>query len=201
MALPKKIKLPPVFRGDTWEGVALLRRSIRAAEGATFAATAADDLLTLAGHGLTDGTRVQVGATAAGLTAAAILHVINAAADDLQVAETEGGDPVNLTADASVVLYVVSSPPVALVSARAQFRLDGPRGALVLDLDSESDPAGVVIDDADAWMVNLPEVAAGFSRAGTLYWDVETTDADGAILTPWVGTIEVADDVTRTAAE
>lgn len=199
MALPKKIKLPPVFRGDTWPGVAGLRRSYRAATGKTFAATAADDLLALVGHGWTDGVRVQVGAAAGGLAASAILFVVDATDDDLKLSETEGGDPVNLTADALVVLYRLTAPAVALAKATAQFRLADEKGRVVLELSSETDPAGVEIEDADNWVVNLPEVVAGFSVAGSLVWDIETEDAAGTIKTVWRGTIEVGGDVTRIA--
>lgn len=71
----------------------------------TGAATAADDLITLTSHGLTNGDTVRftsVG-TATPLTTTDVYYVVSAAANTFKVATTKGGTAVNITADGTVI--------------------------------------------------------------------------------------------------
>lgn len=66
------------------------------------AATAADDLLTKAAHGLTDGTRVTVTTAVGGLTVGAAYYVRDATTDTFKLSGSSGGAVVNITADGTV---------------------------------------------------------------------------------------------------
>lgn len=188
--------MPSVVRGDSWEGISSLRRSLRSETGESWTASASADTLTSAGHGKSNGDRYMVTTAAAGLVTGQVYHVINATTDTIQLSEEAGGSAVNLTADASVTLYAVTAPAAAVASAKLHFRLGSKRGSSQLELTSASG-GGLTINDADEWIFSVAARAAGFSRAGTLYWDLEVTDADGSVVTPIEGTLEVLDDVSR----
>lgn len=53
----------------------------------------------------------------------------------------------------------------------------------------------ITIDDATTWEITVPVQALDL-ESGTWDWDFETTDANGTVLTLYVGTIKVIGDVT-----
>lgn len=79
----------------------------------TFAATAADEKLTLTAHGLNNGDRVFIAdpaaAAAVGLSAVPVYFVVNKTANDLQVSLTAGGAAVDVTANGNVSLSKVGT--------------------------------------------------------------------------------------------
>lgn len=191
---PGTYTLPAAVRGDTWPGIATMQRWVRG-EALAGTANAATDAITALGHGLVDDDAVILAAAAAGLEAGAIYYVTGATSDTFQLAASAGGEALALTTGA-VTVYPLEAPATPVASARMQFRLDATDGPLVLALTSEPE-GGLVIDDAAAWVFSVPARTPGFPRAGTLYWDLECTDDDGAIETWVTGTIEVQADVSR----
>jgi hypothetical protein len=198
MSAAQNYTLRPIVRGDTWKGIPLIRRSTRPATGKSSVANASTNVFTSAGHGWTNGQRLYAGVTAAGITAESRVFVISATTDTFQVAPTAGGAAIDLSAGTQT-FYAVTVPAVALSKVRMTFRLESTDGSIVLELSSLGDEPTITIEDADAWEISVPPVAAGFPRAGSLVWDIEYIDENGGISTPIIGTIEVGSDCTRKA--
>ena len=103
------------------------------------------------------------------------------------------------------VLINGAQPAATLTSVAMEFRDEND----VLGHKFSSAPGAgegtITISDAATWEVIVPEqlldLDAGTSQNGssnkkTWYWDFETTDSDGVILTLYKGTIKVLEDVT-----
>lgn len=77
-----------------------------------FTATAADDTITSAGHGLTDGARIVFkgdGTLPGGLTAGVRYFIRDVTANTFKVAATQGGSAIDLTSDGEGTLGVVKA--------------------------------------------------------------------------------------------
>ena len=96
---------------------------------------------------------------------------------------------------AALTIQVNGSPPVAaLASARMQFRADKSSPSPSASLATAD--GSIAIVEAANWELTIPPLSLPLT-AGTWYWDLETTDATGAVKTYLAGTLQVIQDITR----
>ena len=85
--------------------------------------------------------------------------------------------------------------PSPFVSGRIQFR--SLRGTLGYELsteeDSGEDKGTIIVIDADTWEFEVPVQPLPL-EVGLWEWDFETIDADGVVLTPYEGMLQVNQD-------
>lgn len=196
MSRPATRNLPYLHRGDDWNGIPTQRVRLKAAASVSGTADAGTDVITAAGHDFVDDEEVCVDATAGGLTANLRYFVIAADTDaeTLQLSATLGGAAVDLTAASVHAIHRLNRPAAALASVRIQFRRDSETGTLGLTLSTADET--IALNDAADWEFTVP-AQDGPAKAGTWYYDIETTDADGVIWTTTIGTMEVGQDVTK----
>jgi hypothetical protein len=104
------------------------------------------------------------------------------------------------------VLINGAQPSQNIVSARMEFRDKDDQLGYALDTSPGAGEGTITIDDAATWEITvapqlIPGVDAGVSSNGSSntkiwYWDFETTDAAGVVLTLYRGTMKVKEDVT-----
>lgn len=82
-------------------------------------------------------------------------------------------------------------PPIALASARMQFRKTAGPGA---ELTTENGLMGIV--SAAGWELSIPAQSLPLV-AGRWNYDIETTDIAGTVKTYVAGTILITEDITR----
>ncbi len=102
------------------------------------------------------------------------------------------------------VLINEAQPDQNLSAVRMQFRNENDQLGHEFNTTPGAGIGTITIDDAVTWEVTVPPqllnldadpVSAGMKNTKTWYWDFETTDASGAILTLYRGTIKVTEDV------
>ena len=192
--IPGTYTIPTIVRGDSWDGISSLQILLADGDPISAVATAATNILTAATHGLANGEIVTVATTAGGLTASRRYYVVTSTANTFQLALTAGGAAVDLTTSATHSLQLQTPPGSDLLHAKIQFRREGATGSVGLELTDEN--GGIVIDDADAWIISVPAQDPP-TRAGVWYWDLETETTDGTIRTYVGGEWEILQDVTR----
>jgi hypothetical protein len=88
-----------------------------------------------------------------------------------------------------------ASPAFPLTSARIHFRrIKGSTGTPELALSTTG--GGIVIQNADTWIINIPELVVELPAA-TYYYDLETTDSQGAVKTYVSGSWKIKPDNTH----
>jgi hypothetical protein len=190
--------IPTIVRGDTWRGISALQILLQSGDAFSAVANATTNLVTAAAHGLSNGDIVTVATTAGGLTKERRYYVVGVTTNTFQFALTAGGAAIDLTAASTHSVQLWEPPASALTHARIQFRRESPTGTVGLEITDAND--GIVIDDADAWIISVPDTVAAPTRAGSYYWDLETEDAAGVIKTYLAGsTWEIEQDTTRVA--
>jgi hypothetical protein len=116
--------------GSTWSRWALDYQAgdtFRCYANPAFTFDVANSKLQLAGHGLRDGDIIWAGTTgslATGMTAAQPYYVVNATADDWQIAATAGGPAITLSGSASGTQTLSSSNTTTFIGLRSETPLD-----------------------------------------------------------------------------
>jgi hypothetical protein len=98
-----------------------------------------------------------------------------------------GIDPITVNVNGA-------TPAAAAVSARMQFR-KAARPSVLGDTLTTAD-GSIVIVSASLWLFRVPPRLLTLV-AGVWTWDFQITDANGTILTPFGGVIQVVPDVTQ----
>jgi hypothetical protein len=102
------------------------------------------------------------------------------------------------------VLIDDAQPANSLASVRIQFRDEYDQLGHEFNTTPGAGIGTITIDDANTWEITVPPqllnldanpLESGMSNSKTWYWDFETTDSTGAILTLYRGTIKVKEDV------
>lgn len=105
------------------------------------------------------------------------------------------GDTWNVLAFGPITIDGVA-PTSNLASARLQFRNDEGTLGFEFNTSPSAEQGTFVISDAATWEVTVtPHILT--LTPGTWYWDYETTDVNGSVLTLYSGVQEITADVTR----